>query len=225
MARIIIIGEGQTEQAFCNDVLQPYFNPRGIYIQNPVIKKTMGGIANWEALKHQIETHLRQDTTAFVSTLIDYYAIYPHHQYPGWVRAELLANKIACMENLENGMYNDIHANLQRRFIPYIQLHEFEGLLFSDIRVFDNSFEPDEFLDYDYLRETIDEHDNPEMINKGNLTAPSKRLDRIIRGYRKVIHGSLLAHDIGLMTIRAKCQRFNSWIMKLENVNEEARNP
>lgn len=37
MKRIIIIGEGQTEQSFCNDVLQPHFSSKGIYIQNPVM--------------------------------------------------------------------------------------------------------------------------------------------------------------------------------------------
>jgi hypothetical protein len=57
MKRLIIIGEGQTEQAFCNDVLQDYFNTRDIYIQNPTIKKTKGGIVSWVDLKKQIENH------------------------------------------------------------------------------------------------------------------------------------------------------------------------
>jgi len=47
---------------------------------------------------------------------------------------------------LENAMQTDIQPDLQSRFIPYIQLHEFEGLLFSDIEVFDNNFEEDEFI-------------------------------------------------------------------------------
>ena len=51
MQRIIIIGEGQTEQSFCNDVLQPHFNKQSTFLQNPVIKKNNGGIVNWEALK------------------------------------------------------------------------------------------------------------------------------------------------------------------------------
>ena len=50
MKRIIIISEGQTEQSFCNDVLQPHLNERGIYIENPAIKKTEGEIVHWDAL-------------------------------------------------------------------------------------------------------------------------------------------------------------------------------
>lgn len=224
MKRIIIIGEGQTEQSFCNDVLQPHFNLRSIYIQNPVIKKTQGGIVKWESLKHQIQTHLLYDKTAFVTTLIDYYGINHHHKFPGWKEAEKVVNKNNRMKKLEDCMLNDIALDLQQRFIPYIQLHEFEGLLFSDKQVFDNSFEEDEFLDYEYLLETINNNSNPEMINNGNETAPSKRLSKIIKGYYsenenlKVLYGSTLAHDIGLPKIRSKCIRFNDWITKLESI-------
>ena len=59
MNRIIIIGEGPTEQAFCNDVLQPFFNQHGLYIENPKIKKSKGGIVSWNDLKKQIELHLK----------------------------------------------------------------------------------------------------------------------------------------------------------------------
>ena len=51
MNRIIIICEGQTEQEFCNTLLQPHFSANGITLQAPLIKKTMGGIANWTVLK------------------------------------------------------------------------------------------------------------------------------------------------------------------------------
>jgi hypothetical protein len=43
MKRIIIIGEGQTEQSFCNDVLQPHFSARGIFIQNPISGNVLYG--------------------------------------------------------------------------------------------------------------------------------------------------------------------------------------
>lgn len=218
MKKIIVIGEGQTEQSFCNDVLQAHFNLKGIYIQNPVIKKTRGGIVNWPALKHQIETHLLQEQTAFVTTLIDYYGLYSHHKYPGWEEAEKLVDKNSRMSKLENAMFNGIEIGLQKRFIPYIQLHEFEALLFSEIEVFEQSFEKNEFLNYNYLIETIGKNSNPEMINNGDETAPSKRLEKIIKGYDKVSYGSLLAQDIGLQKIRNKCPRFNDWIVRLENI-------
>lgn len=224
MKRIIIIGEGQTEQSFCNDLLQSHFNELGIFIEHPTIKKTHGGIVNWEALKYQIENHLKQDTTAFVTTLIDYYGIYEHHKYPEWTDAQKLVDKNTRMSKLENAMLNAINIDLRGRFIPYIQLHEFEGLLFCDIDVFNRNFVQQEFENYAYLQQTINDNPNPETINDGIETAPSKRLEKIIRGYQsdkeslKVVYGSLLAQEIGLAKIRAKCPRFDNWIVKLEHI-------
>jgi hypothetical protein len=91
------------------------------------------------------------------------------------------------MKLIEDGMLNSIPDELKYRFLPYIQLHEFEGILFSDISVIENEFEESEFSDYAYLKETISTFENPEMINDGNATAPSKRLDRTIKGYNKPV--------------------------------------
>ncbi|MDR2084866.1 MAG: DUF4276 family protein [Bacteroidales bacterium] len=224
MKRVIIVCEGQTEQSFCNDVLIPYFSQFEIYLETPTIKKTHGGIVNWAALKYQIVKHLLEDKNAFVTTLIDYYGLYTHHEYPGWDEAEKKVNRNERMDILEREMTNDIQENLRHRFMPYIQLHEFEGILFSDISVFDRNFEEEEFLDYKYLESTIRENPNPELINNGTETAPSKRLSKIIDGYYsdnenlKVLYGALLAHDIGLNKIREKCPRFNNWIVQIENM-------
>ena len=218
MKRLIIVCEGQTEQEFCNDILQPHFIQFGIVIQNPTIKKTAGGIVNWSSLKHQIETHLKQDPTAFVTTLIDFYGIHANHNYPNWLQANQHNNKNVGMDLMEQGMLSSIPVQLHQRFIPYIQLHEFEGLLFCDINVFDNGFEENEFLDYDYLVQTINENENPELINDSSITAPSKRLLKIIKDYSKITHGCLIAQDIGINKIRAKCPRFNKWIDDLEHI-------
>lgn len=220
MARIIIIGEGQTEQEFCNDVLQPYFNQKGIYLQNATIKKTGGGIVKWEALKHQIETHLKQDREVIVTLLIDFYGITSNHLFPNWDVAQVLISKdkYEAIKLLENSMLDSVDKALFHRFIPYIQLHEFEGLLFSNPDIFLSNFEPNEFKDLSYLHQTIAEHSNPEMINDGYHTAPSKRLKRILSGYDKIVYGSLIAQEIGLDIIREKCIGFNNWIEKLENI-------
>lgn len=220
MKRIIIIGEGQTEQEFCNDVLQPYFNTKDIYLQNATIKRTGGGIVGWGALKHQIETHLKQDKEAYVSLLIDYYGIKTHHFYPRWAEAQemMKTHKYNAISLIENGMLSGIDPTLRHRFIPYIQLHEFEGLLFSNIEIFLLNFEEHEFKDLSYLKSTVADEENPEMINDGTLTAPSKRLKRILSSYDKIVYGSLIAQEIGLEKIREKCIGFNNWIEKLESI-------
>lgn len=82
MKQLIIIGEGQTEQEFCNDVLCNYFLSREIIVHNPTIKKTKGGIVAWKVLKKEIENYLFGSPSAFVTTLIDYYGITDKHGFP-----------------------------------------------------------------------------------------------------------------------------------------------
>lgn len=217
MKRIIIIGEGQTEQFFCRKILSPYLATKEIYVENPVIKKTHGGIVNWEALRNQVVSHLKQDKQAYVTTLIDYYGIYQHHQFPNWVDAEKLQNKNEALDLLEAAMLNSIPDNLKHRFKPYIQLHEFEGLIFSDRNVFERYYEPSE-ANIQALQQVCDEFANPEMINKTPENAPSKRLERNIKRYYKIEDGIALLEKIDFAIIRAKCPRFDSWIAKLESI-------
>lgn len=114
-------------------------------------------------------------------------------------------------------MKEDIPEDLRQRFIPYVQLHEFEGLLFSDIEVLRRNFMADE-IDMLKIEKAVQLASSPEDINNGPNTAPSKRLEDAISGYNKVVYGVCLAEEIGLGTIRAKCRRFNHWIEMLENI-------
>lgn len=218
MKRIIIVNEGQTEQEFCKDLLLPHFLNKNILINYPTIKKTGGGIVAWETLKQQIETHLKQDQTAFVTTLIDYYGINGKLKFPNWEEAKAIVDKNDRMTFLEASMKDLIDPKLSHRFIPYIQLHEFEGLLFNNIDVFKTQIAENEFRDFQELAKTIQDNPNPELINDGKTTAPSKRLERLIIGYNKPVYGSILAEAIGLQRIRSKCPRFHQWITALETI-------
>ena len=218
MKRIIIIGEGQTEQSFCNDLLKFHFIKHKILIENPTIRKTHGGIVNWKALKYQIENHLKQDTTAIVTTLIDYYGMYEHHEYPEWAATQNLIDKTERLAKIENSMLNEIDAGLRRRFIPYIQLHEFESLLFSKESAIVDLI-PDELLiGKAELEELMVQYPNPEMINNAPETSPSHRLKKIIKGYSKVLHGELICEGIGLDQLRLKCPHFNEWVSCMERI-------
>jgi hypothetical protein len=135
MSRIIIICEGETEQAFCQTMLRPYFSGKSLYVQSPLIKQTKGGITNWVNIRTQIENTLKQDGAAYVSLLIDYYGIYQKHNFPGWGESLTMADKNARITFLEQKMREDIDETLRYRFIPYMQLHEFEGLLFTHINI------------------------------------------------------------------------------------------
>jgi hypothetical protein len=219
MKRIIIICEGQTEQEFCNKTLSPYFSAKQILIQAPLIKKSNGGIVRWSELKKQIENHLKQDTTAYVTTLIDYYGISDNLSFPGWTTALTIVDKNERLDFLEQSMRDDIDAQLNYRVMPYMQLHEFEGLLFSDINVFEQQFTAEEIMNVSLLHETFQTFsDNPEMINDSLQTAPSKRLANIVSGYDKVVYGNILAEVVGLQNMVNKCPRFCAWIKQLEDV-------
>lgn len=218
MKSIIIVCEGETEQEFCKTVLHPHFQPKEIYIKNPLIERSNGGIVSWKILKKEIENHL-QDKNTFVTTLIDYYGIKASHKFPNWedIRHTKNPDKNTKIDVLENAMRDDISMNLREKFIPYVQLHEFESLLFVDLGVFDKLFEQNEFRDYKYLKATIEDYPNPEMINNGLTTAPSKRLEnKIMKSYSKIQNGNEIAKEIGLKNIRQKCPRFNNWIEILE---------
>ncbi|RYU97008.1 DUF4276 family protein [Emticicia agri] len=218
MKRIIIICEGETEQTFCNRVLQPYFQERNIHIQAALIKRSKGGIVSWPILKKEIEIYLKSDIFAIVTTFIDYYGLFTKLSFPEWKTTEKIADPNARMDSLESNIKKDIHIDLNDRFIPYIQLHEFEGLLFNDIHIIYEQIPIEDIVNKKELERTFKDYDNPEMINTNRETSPSHRLARIIKGYDKVVYGDILSEAIGLHRIRNKAPRFNEWISKLENI-------
>ena len=218
MKRIIMICEGATEQAFARTNLETHFINKDIHLQAPLIKASKGGIVKWPQLKDQIERHLKAEQGAHVTTFIDYYGIYGKNEFPGWDDANAIADKNDRLDSIEYSMSQGIDPELRHRFTPYLQLHEFEGLLFNDIDIFWNQIPREDLVDTEELKKTFSDYPNPEMINNNKETSPSHRLARIIRGYNKVIHGDIISEAIGLTRIRKKCPRFNAWITRLEKI-------
>ena len=212
MKRIIVVCEGPTEQEFCKTILSSYFSPLGIYLSAPLIKHSHGGIVPWTNLKRQIDIHLMAERDAFVTTLIDYYGITDNHGFPCWKESKRVSHVTDRVKMVERGMLEAVEEPYRMRFMPYIQLHEFEGLLFSNGEVFDRVIPQGDLVGRDELIQTLSEFENPEMINTSRDSSPSHRLERIIRGYDKVVYGNYLAESIGLNRIRERCPRFNNWI-------------
>lgn len=105
--------------------------------------------------------------------------------------------------------------NPAQRFIPYIQLHEFEALLFTDINVLKYDFlEQEDVLRINQLYEETKEIP-PEEINHGEKTAPSKRLLHTIN-YQKGEAVSEWLAVIGIENIQRKYPHFSEWITKLQ---------
>jgi hypothetical protein len=109
---------------------------------------------------------------------------------------------------LEDACLEDIGDN---RFIPYIQLHEFEGLLFTDTKGF-KSLPDITTTGIQELTDIVDSFPNPELINEGKDTAPSKRLMKLIPSYQKPLYGNFIALENDFNSILSKCPRFKAWI-------------
>jgi len=104
-----------------------------------------------------------------------------------------------------------------RRFIPYAQMYEFEGLLFSRPQAF-SILSPNSDL-VSRLQWIRDQFASPEAINDDVETAPSKRLLSLIDGYEKPFHGALVALETGPPVIRCECPIFDTWLQRIESLN------
>lgn len=210
MKTVIIICEGPTEEVFCSNLLSQY-------LQNScrIEVRLLGGNCNWQRIKDMAEKALKQQKNALVTTFFDYYGV-KTKKFPNWKETVGInkANVRERIEILENGMLEEIDSNLRYRFIPYVQLHEFEALLFNNIEVFDEMFEFEQY-DRAELLNIFNEFPDPEMIDQGTETSPSHRLIKIIPAYRKVIQGNAIAEKIGIEQIRQKNKHFNDWIEQL----------
>ncbi len=209
MRRLIVVCEGETEQEFCRTVLGSCLD---ISIDAPKIKKSKGGIVAWENLVKQIGGHLREGV--YVSTLIDFYGIKPKHNFPNWEKAQQIKDKYKQLELIEAGMkkaMEERHLDNHHLFIPYLQLHEFEALLFSNEEALFRNF-PSAIQ---ALEQVFVEFSNPELINE---PTPSQRLKNNIDGYNKVVYGSILAASIGIEAMQARCPHFAEWIEKLKRL-------
>lgn len=216
MKRLIIVCEGPTESEFCIEVLAPALLKECIYVDAPLVKKSNGGIVPWPNIKRQIEMHLHEGD-AYVSMLVDYYGIKDSYDFPGWMESKKIDSLSERWYFLCDKMKADITSELVSRFIPYIQIHEFESLLFSDIDVFKANFDKKE-MDISILENAISEFSNPEDINSRPSLAPSKRLIKAIPGYDKVLFGNYIAAEMGLNKIMDKCPLFKQWIESLKSI-------
>jgi hypothetical protein len=100
------------------------------------------------------------------------------------------------------------------RFEPYVLMHEFEALLFSDCKSFAHAIgHPLREADFAAIRQGFT---TPEEINDSPITAPSKRIEALIPEYRKPLYGTIAALDVGLAAMRAECPNFNDWLSRLE---------
>ena len=225
MPRLYLFAEGQTEQTFADTVLKPHLTNFGVYMHNPVLiaharkKGTVhrGGGRKYLPMKSDIVRFLKQDTAgdAFFTTMIDLYAL--HSEFPGREEAEKLRNDPYRRVNLLHEAWTTDVGD--RRFIPFIQLHEYEAYLFTDVTQFE-LFYPNSEAEIAALKKIADHVSTPELIDDGQHTAPSKRIIGQLPDYAaaKKVVGPQVGELIGLAAIRKKCSHFDKWLTRLERL-------
>ena len=217
MKRLIIIVEGDTEKEFINKVLSPYLFGKGLHsIDCFKIKHSKGGLSKYQHLKTDL-INCVYESNVLVSTLIDFYAL--PKDFPKYEEAKTIVNKADRLTFLEKAILEDLEIDKNEKFpnlLPYIQLHEFEALVFSSIDAI-KSLYSNEDAKFSELGQIIAEYQNPEDINDSPQTAPSKRLknNQLIRGYNKFNDGIMIIEEAGIETILKKCPRFKTWVETL----------
>ena len=233
VTRLLIHVEGQTEEAFVNDVLAPhlyghgYANVAARIIGEARSRTRRGGVVAWPAAKRDIVRHLRSDPACVHTTIMDFYAM-PEHGDKGWPgRAQ--AKKAAVSAKgpvVERAVVADLRQAVGEggdlsRFLPYGMVHEFEALLFCDCAaVAETVGEPALVADLLAIRNAFE---TPEHIDDSPNTAPSKRLIRLCPRYHKRTDGTSAVQRIGLDRIRTECRHFGDWLSRLEAIPQGTR--
>ena len=217
MARINVVVEGPTEESFINNVLAPFFWPRAIYITPFVlgVPGHKGGNVNYARVKKDVLLQLKHDREAYCSTMLDLYGL--GAGFPGMPSpAHLTGTGKAA--HIERAIDQDIVAAVPElrpdlRFISYLQVHEYEALLFSEAGAFASALgRPELALRLGKVRTAFG---TPEDINDNPNTAPSKQILGLYPSYKKVIEGTVAALAVGLDNMIRECPHFRGWVERL----------
>lgn len=171
MIRLAIAVEGQTEEEFVNDLLASNLRRSDVYATPVLIGRARssvggGGNVTIERLAREMR-HLCSSFDA-VTSLVDFYG------FRGTGRK--LPN------DLVRAVRNHLAQFDQRSVLPYVQLHEFEGLLFSNVEAFGRILPDTPVADLKSIRSRFR---TPEDINDHPDAALSQPIETLIPRYWK----------------------------------------
>jgi len=226
LIRVYVIVEGQTEQTFVREVLAPYMAHKNIFLEARLLGTSghKGGNVNFERMCKDVRIFLQQEQHTYITTMVDYFRI--DSRWPG---KEAIDRQIQAGETLNVQEKADIleKATLQAiierfktnqvedRFFPYVQMHEFESLLFSDEKILAHKIGVN-LIEIESILKTY--HGVPESINNDPNKAPSKRIEALCPSYRKVAMGAVIATEIGIQSMRQVCLHFDQWLNIMEKL-------
>ena len=230
MIRLHLIVEGQTEETFVNEVLKDHLSGCGVFPSVRSVETSRrrariyrGGLIDYGRARRDLKHWMKEDRRPEVrfSTMFDLFRL--PEDFPGQAEARKARDPYRRVRALEQAFYDDV---ADRCFVPYIQVHEFEALLFADPEQLLVMF-PGAERAVQALVEVTRSFKSPEHVNDGNDTAPSKRIGRVLPRYarEKVSAGPAVARCIGLATLRERCHHFGEWLDKLETLEAAESSP
>jgi hypothetical protein len=212
--------EGQTEQTFCEVLLYPWLDGYAFKLGPTRLdpsgaqqgRSARGGHAHrFRVIERDLERVLRARCDV-VTTLLDLYHLPP--DFPGMEEAQRIPDPVRRAEHLEHALYERMGS--PHHFVPNLLVQEFEALLFASPEVLSRT---------DYLpagvraemRAVADAFPSPEQINHDR--PPGVRLtesaERYGSRYEKPLQGNLLALEVGIEAMRARCAHFAAWTEEL----------
>jgi hypothetical protein len=224
MIEVLVVVEGKTEQLFVNDQLALALAPQGVFVRARLLGSPghKGGNLDPQRLLKDVTTILKQRRGLVCTTMFDFYGL--PGDFPGKSEIGPAMSSQQKAECIESHLSASVNSRMSerfdpRRFKPYVQMHEFEALLFSAPALLAKAL-PEMPVPPGALQTVRDEFATPEEINEKWDSAPSRRILRLVPDYQKAIHGPVAAGAIGLECMRHECTHFNAWVTALESLGQ-----
>lgn len=143
MKRLLVHVEGEAEETFVNFVLAPHLYDCGFesvgarLIGKARTRKRRGGIIAWCKVRCGIVRRLKGDKGCAATTMVDYFGlpeIWPERTAASGTPADKAGIiEDALLADLSQKMDDSFNPD---RSVPYVAMHEFEAMLFSDCQRF-----------------------------------------------------------------------------------------
>lgn len=228
MKRLYLTVEGQTEAAFATSVLTPHLANFDVFLAAPrftgLNKRRRGRIPQGGLLNTfghalaDMKTWLKEDKSsdARFSMMVDLYGL--PQDFPGYEAGMAKRTGREQAMALQTSLAAEIG---DARFVPYLQVHEYEALVLVNPRRISSIYEVAE-SQIEALCRDCEGYSSPEEINHGQHSHPKYRIQQKVEEYDENVAGPLIAEDIGLSTLSVGCPHFGEWLSTLERLDMSA---
>lgn len=222
-----VLCEGATEELFVKRVLKEHLAVHGIVVKTRLLQtnrrlNVRGGILSYPQVRGDLHLWFRENLARkseehHYTTMIDLYAL--PYDFPAYRDAAQIRDAYLRVEKLEEALQEDVDMS---GFIPYIQLHEYEALVFCGLEFLPDYY-PKAVSVVKNLRKALEKFSgNPELLDGGRETSPSRRLIKELADarchYEKTKAGVEIVLRVGLSALRERCRHFDMWVRRLEEI-------